>query len=92
MGWRILLAKTGTGAIDIARTFDGDIDLAILDIVLPDMVGNQVYPLIMEPRPELKVIVCGGYIPWMVPDRKFWMRVLKTLLRNRFHSEPYLRN
>ena len=61
MGWRILLAKTGMGAIDIARTFDGDIDLAILDIVLPDMVGSQVYPLIMEARPDLKVIVCSGY-------------------------------
>ena len=61
MGWRILVAKTGMGAIDIARTFEGNIDLAILDIVLPDMLGNQVYPLIMEARPDLKVIVCSGY-------------------------------
>ena len=25
------------------------------------MSGNQVYPLIMEARPDLKVIVCSGY-------------------------------
>jgi len=61
LGYRILLAKTGSHAVDIARTFDGDIDLAILDIVLPDMGGKDVYPLIMKARPNLKVIVCSGY-------------------------------
>ncbi len=28
---------------------------------LPDMRGDKVYPLIMEARPDLKVIVCNGY-------------------------------
>ena len=61
IGYRILLARTGKEAVEIVRTFDGDIDLAILDIVLPDMEGGQVYPLIMEARPDLKVIVSSGY-------------------------------
>ena len=61
LGYRVLVAKTGTEATEIARSFDGEIDLAILDIVLPDMQGNRVYPLIMEARPNLKVIVCSGY-------------------------------
>jgi len=61
LGYRVLVAKTGTEAAEIARSFDGEIDLAILDIVLPDMLGNRVYPLIMEARPNLKVIVCSGY-------------------------------
>jgi len=56
-----MIAKTGKEAINIARTFDGDIDLAILDIVLPDMDGKKVYPIIMEARPNLKVIVFSGY-------------------------------
>ena len=61
LGYRILEAETGKEAIDIAKTFDGDIELAILDIVLPDMSGREVYPIIMEARPNLKVIVCSGY-------------------------------
>lgn len=61
LGYRILVAETGNEAVEIARSFDGEIDLAILDIVLPDMLGNRVYPLIMEARPNLKVIVCSGY-------------------------------
>ena len=61
LGYRILEAKTGREAVEIAKTFDGDIDLALLDIKLPDIRGDKVYPLIMEARPNLKVIVCSGY-------------------------------
>ena len=61
LGYRMLGAKTGREAVEIAKTFDGDIDLALLDIKLPDIRGDKVYPLIMEARPNLKVIVCSGY-------------------------------
>jgi len=61
LGYRMLQAETGKKAIRLAKTFDGQIDLAILDIKLPDMTGDKVYPLIMEARPDLKVVVCSGY-------------------------------
>ena len=61
LGYRVLEAMTGEAAVALARTFDGRIDLALLDMKLPDMYGDKVYPLIMEARPNLKVIVCSGY-------------------------------
>jgi len=61
LGYRVLEAMTGEEAVELAKTFDGQIDLALLDIKLPDMDGGRVYPLIMEARPDLKVIVCSGY-------------------------------
>jgi len=61
LGYRVLQAETGKKAIKLAKTFDGQIDLAILNIKLPDMTGDKVYPLIMEARPDLKVVVCSGY-------------------------------
>ena len=61
LGYRVLQARTGREAVEFAKTFDGQIDLALLDIKLPDMDGGRVYPLIMEARPDLKVIVCSGY-------------------------------
>ncbi len=61
LGYRVMAARTGKDAIHIAETFDGDIDLALLDIKLPDMEGGKIYPLIMESRPELKVIVFSGH-------------------------------
>jgi len=61
LGYRVLEARTGQEAIDVVKTFDGHIDLALLDILLPDMSGNDIYPHIMEACPDLKVIVFSGY-------------------------------
>ena len=61
LGYRVLVAKTGKDAVHISETFDDRIDLALLDIKLPDMDGRNLYPLIMKARPNLKVIVCSGY-------------------------------
>ena len=61
LGYRVMVAKTGKDAIHIAETFDGHIDLALLDIKLPDIDGRNLYPLIMKARSNLKVIVFSGY-------------------------------
>jgi len=61
LGYRVMVAKTGKDAIHISETFDGQIDLALLDIKLPDIDGRNLYPLIMKSRPDLKVIVFSGY-------------------------------
>ena len=61
LGYRPLLAKNGSEAVNIVETFDGDIDVALLDLKLPDMDGGIVYHRIMENRPNLKVIICSGY-------------------------------
>ena len=60
-GCRVLGAKTGEEALDMAQAFSGDIDLAFFDMNLPDMDGAKLYPMIKEVRPNLKVIVCTGY-------------------------------
>jgi len=46
LGHRVMVAKTGKDAIHIAETFDGQIDLALLDIKLPDIDGRKLYPLL----------------------------------------------
>jgi PAS domain S-box-containing protein len=61
LGYHVLVAKTGKEAIRIAKAFEGKIDLAILDIVLPDMGAKDIYLEITKARPNLKVIVCSGY-------------------------------
>jgi len=61
LDYGVLEARTGEEAIDVAKTYDGKIDLAILDIGLPDMDGDKLYPLLKEVREDLRVIVCSGY-------------------------------
>ncbi len=62
LGYKILTAKTGMEAIDIAETAVEEIDLAVLDIGLPDMMGDRVCLKIQELRPNIKVVVSTGYM------------------------------
>ncbi len=61
LGYSVLMAKNGAEAVSLARTFEGQIDLALLDIGLPDMKCDQVYSLITAARPNMKVVVCSGF-------------------------------
>ena len=61
LGYRVLAARNGEEALRIAASHDGQIDLALLDIILPDMGGKDIYPRLLSSRPNLRVIVCSGY-------------------------------
>jgi two-component system, cell cycle sensor histidine kinase and response regulator CckA len=61
LGYHVLGAETGNQALEIARLFAGPIDLVLLDLGLPDIGGDALYPLLREIRPETKIMVCSGY-------------------------------
>ena len=56
-----LRVGTGNDAVRLAEGFEGEIDLALLDIKLPDMDGERVFTLLRKYRPDIRVIVCTGY-------------------------------
>lgn len=61
LGYTVLEARTGEDAIEIANNFDDEIDLAILDIGLPDIPGERLSRMIKEIRPTIKILVSTGY-------------------------------
>lgn len=61
LGYNVLTAGTGMEGVNIGRSYDGDIDLAIIDIYLSDMRGDVIYKLLMKARRNLKVIISSGY-------------------------------
>ncbi|MFZ0241873.1 MAG: response regulator [Desulfobacterales bacterium] len=61
LGYRVLAARSGEEALRVAERHDDRIDLVLLDIILPDMGGKDIYPRLMALRPNLSVIVCSGY-------------------------------
>jgi len=60
LGYRVLEARTGEEAISIVNS-DQHIDVALLNISLPDIRGDQLYPILKKARPDLKVILSSGY-------------------------------
>jgi signal transduction histidine kinase len=61
LGYRVLEAKTGKEALDIAEKYEGEIDFTLLDVILPDMDGGLIYPKLKEARPDVKVVACSGF-------------------------------
>jgi PAS domain S-box-containing protein len=61
LNYQVIEARNGGEAVSIAKEHDGPIHAALLDLGLPDVDGGQVFPLLKEARPDMKVIVCSGY-------------------------------
>jgi len=61
LGYSVIIARDAAAAIHAARTFEGDIHLALLDMSMPLMSGAEAYSHLVEARPDMKVIICSGY-------------------------------
>jgi two-component system cell cycle sensor histidine kinase/response regulator CckA len=61
LGYDVMVATTAAQAVQIMCRTSTPIDVVLLDLVLPDMSGSALFPLIREHRPSAKVIVCSGY-------------------------------
>jgi PAS domain S-box-containing protein len=60
-GFRVIEANSGREAIECYLRNQGDIDLVILDMVMPEMGGGDVYDRIKDLNPAAKVLLASGY-------------------------------
>ena len=61
LGYRVFIANNGENAIDVYRKNIGDIDMVILDMIMPGMSGGDVYRVIKDMNPEVRVLLSSGY-------------------------------
>jgi PAS domain S-box-containing protein len=61
LGYTVIKAKSGKEAVDIYRRKSGEIDLVILDMIMPKMGGGKTYDLLKGINPEIKCILSSGY-------------------------------
>jgi PAS domain S-box-containing protein len=61
MGYRVFIARDGNEAIEIYKKNRDDIDIVLLDIVMPNMGGGKVYDRMKEINPDIKVLLLSGY-------------------------------
>jgi CheY-like chemotaxis protein len=60
-GYRVLEARTGEDALEVAARFEGRLDLLLTDIVMPNMNGRELARRLGELRPGVKVLYMSGY-------------------------------
>ncbi|NIS35131.1 MAG: response regulator, partial [Actinobacteria bacterium] len=59
--YTVLEAGAVDRALDIVRSYDGDIHLLLTDVVLPGMNGRELARLALDARPDLEVVYMSGY-------------------------------
>jgi len=61
LGYTVLFATEGKGGIETYQDNNKDIDLVILDMILPGMDGNEIYDQLKGISPDVKVLLSSGY-------------------------------
>jgi two-component system cell cycle sensor histidine kinase/response regulator CckA len=60
-GYNVLQATTGIEALEIFANHQGEVDLVVSDVVMPEMDGPTLFEKLRRQRPDLKVIFISGY-------------------------------
>jgi PAS domain S-box-containing protein len=59
-GYHVLEAENGSDAIDLVHTLDADIELVILDEIMPVMSCRDCFARLQQARPGIRVLLASG--------------------------------
>ncbi len=60
-GYKVMSAQGGEEAVEVYKKNKDQIDLVLLDMIMPGMNGGKVFDLLREINPGVKVILSSGY-------------------------------
>jgi two-component system cell cycle sensor histidine kinase/response regulator CckA len=61
LGYRVLTAASGQEAIDAYSETRDEIDLFIIDMIMPHMSGSELFDRLRKINPTVKVLLSSGY-------------------------------
>ncbi len=61
LGYKVITALGGREAIAVYQERHAEIDMVILDIIMPDINGGEVFDFLVEINPHVKVLLSSGY-------------------------------
>ena len=61
LGYQVITAHTGEEAVACYKSLKDQIDLVLLDMVMPGMNGGRVFDRIKGINPQVKVLLISGY-------------------------------
>ncbi|MGD8844627.1 MAG: response regulator [Desulfobacteraceae bacterium] len=60
-GYRVMMADDGSEALEIYSDYKDQINVVLLDVIMPDLDGGQVLRELKKHNPNVLVIVASGY-------------------------------
>lgn len=61
LGYKVILADGGSEGIRIFREMKDKISLVVLDMMMPEKGGKEIFLLLREIQPDLRVLLCSGF-------------------------------
>lgn len=61
LGYKVLIAKGGQAGLKTYEELVHQVDLVVLDMIMPDMGGGEVFERLKEINPRVKVLLSSGY-------------------------------
>ena len=61
LGYKVFTARDGKEAVEIFRKHKEEIDVIVLDMIMPKMSGGEAFDQIKKIAPEIKVLLSSGY-------------------------------
>ncbi|MBC8432273.1 MAG: PAS domain S-box protein [Desulfobacterales bacterium] len=61
LGYKVLVAKGGKAAVELYEANNEEIDMVILDMIMPHMGGGDTYDLMKTINPNIKILLSSGY-------------------------------
>ncbi len=88
-GYKVIVASNGDEAEDIVERRIEDVDIAVLDMVMPGKGGKEIFDRIKELKPELPVIFSTGYTTSVFDDGELDINDI-IFLRKPFRKKEFL--
>ncbi|MGE5256847.1 MAG: PAS domain S-box protein [Hyphomicrobiales bacterium] len=61
LGYTVIPARSGPEALEIYRTRQADIDIVVMDMIMPGMGGGKTFDRLKQINPGAKVLLSSGY-------------------------------
>ena len=61
LGYKVIATQSGKEATDLYGEKKEEIDLVLLDMIMPEISGEKVFQILREINPAIKVILLSGY-------------------------------
>ena len=61
LGYSVMIARSGSEALEVYEKKKSEIDLVILDLIMPGMSGTETYQELRKLNPDVKVLISSGY-------------------------------
>jgi polar amino acid transport system substrate-binding protein len=91
-GYRVITAADGGEAIARFEEHEPDIDLLVLDVIMPRRNGREVHEIVSMRRPEVPVLFCSAYTQDLLHHEHMLDLPAGRLLQKPFTARDLLHN